>query len=345
MSWQSEITRILVCEDSNVYADALTSYIARDADLCVVGRLADARDLDNALRRLEPDLLTMDLELPGESGLEAVRRVMRTNPLPILVLSAHTERGSALAAAALGAGAIDVQPKHELRLDQADSATAARFRRRLKRLSHARVGGVRRGARPLAPAQAQRRSASIVAVCASTGGPPAIRDVLGRLPADFPLPVLVAQHISDGFAAPFARWLDGVISLPVRMATHGAPASRGIWVAPDHGHLRLGRGLRTEIDTRRGGRAHTPSADELLISVAAAAGRRGAGVVLTGMGRDGADGTAAVRAAGGLTIAQDESTSAIFGMPRAAAEQGAELVLPLQDIAGVLMRLPAGTSP
>lgn len=344
MTWRSDTVRILICEDSAAYAAGLVDYIQRDADLSVVGRVADASNLIAALHTLQPDLLTMDLELPGMGGLEAVRRVMATDPLPIVVLSAHTERGSALAAAALGAGAIDVQPKAELRIDRADSPAAAAFRRRLKRLAHARVGGVRRVPRRIAPVETRGRVASVVALCASTGGPPAVCEVLGRLPPDFPLPVLVAQHISTGFAAPFARWLDGTVALPVRMASDGALARPGVWVAPDHGHLQLGRGLRMSVADGRGGHAHMPSADVLLRSVAAAAGRLGAGVVLTGMGRDGAEGTAALRAAGGLTIVQDEATSAIFGMPRAAAERGAELVLPLHEIADVLLSLPTRSS-
>lgn len=343
MSWRTDTVRILICEDSSAYAAGLVDYIERDADLRVVGRVADASKLAEALRSLRPDLLTMDLELPGVSGLQAVQRVMATDPLPIVVLSAHTARGSDLATAALGAGAIDVQPKAELRIDRADTPAAAAFRRRLKRLAHARVGGVRRVGRTAAPVDAHGRSASVVAVCASTGGPPAVREVLGRLPPDFPLPVLVAQHISSGFAAPFARWLDGTVALPVRMASDGLLARPGVWVAPDHGHLSLGRGLRMRVTDDREGRTHMPSADVLLCSLAAAAGHLGAAVVLTGMGRDGAEGTAAVRAAGGLTIAQDEGTSAIFGMPRAAAERGAELILPLHAIAAALLGLPMGS--
>lgn len=344
MTWRSDTVRILICEDSRSYADALVDFIERDADLRVVGRLPDARGLSEAIRRLRPDLLTMDLELPGMAGLDAVREVMATNPLPILVLSAHTPRGSELATSALGAGAIDVQPKHELRIDRADSPSATAFRRRLKRLAYARVGRVPRIRRRVPP-DLKGRVASVIAVGASTGGPPALKTMLGRLPADFPLPILVAQHISSGFAAPFARWLDGAIALPVRMATDGARAGPGVWVAPDDGHLLLGRGFRMKIDTTAsGGGVHRPSADVLLSSVAANAGTRSAGVVLTGMGRDGAEGVAAIRAAGGFTIAQDESSSAIFGMPKAAAERGAELVLPLDEIGDALVRLPAGAS-
>jgi two-component system chemotaxis response regulator CheB len=269
---------------------------------------------------------------------------MDSHPLPIVVLSAHTPRGSAQAAAALGAGALEAQPKHELRLDEAGSPTAVAFRRRLKRLSRARVAATRsaaaRGAAVhLGRAAAHGRRASIIGICASTGGPPVLRDVLAQLPLGFPAPVLVVQHITRGFAEPLARWLDECIQLPVGMAADAAWARPGVWIAPDDAHLALGPDFRLRLDRRPLGHGHRPSGDVLLRSAADSVGSRAAAVILTGMGRDGAQGLAAVRRAGGVTIAQDEATSAVYGMPRAAAECGAELILSSGEIGHALVQL------
>jgi two-component system chemotaxis response regulator CheB len=275
-------------------------------------------------------------------GVEAVRRIMRMHPLPVIALSSYTPRGSALAAAALGAGALEVHAKDEIRLVPAYGVDATTFRRRLKDLSRARVGTGRRPAARL-PGSASSRlpalvaPATVIAICASTGGPAALRAVLGKLPADFPLPVLVVQHMTPGFTASFARWLEHDLAPPVALAADGKRARSGVWIAPDGAHLLLERSMRMRLDTTTPGTPHRPAGDALLNSVAASGHKGAIAVVLTGMGRDGAEGTAAVRAAGGMTIAQDEGTSAIYGMPRAAVELGAQIVLPLDEIGDVLI--------
>jgi two-component system chemotaxis response regulator CheB len=183
------------------------------------------------------------------------------------------------------------------------------------------------------------RRASVVAICASTGGPPALGAVLSELPEDYPLPVLVVQHMSPGFLDGLIAWLDSRVRLPVRRSADGEPARPGVWFAPEGAHLVLDESRRMVHDAESISGYHRPAADMLFTSMAATAGRRAVSVVLTGMGSDGAEGTGAVRGAGGLTIAQDRDTSAIFGMPRAAAEHGAELILPLQEIGRALRRL------
>jgi two-component system chemotaxis response regulator CheB len=185
-----------------------------------------------------------------------------------------------------------------------------------------------------------RRTATHVAIAASTGGPRALLAVLAVLPPSFPIPVLVVQHMSPGFTGGLAHWLDSATGLPVRIAAEGEPAASGIWLAPDGAHLVVRRGGTLGLDSATPGDPHRPSADVLFASMAIVAGAGATAVVLSGMGSDGAAGTAAVRAAGGVTIAQDEATSAIFGMPRAAAERGgAELVLALDEIAPALVAL------
>jgi two-component system chemotaxis response regulator CheB len=167
----------------------------------------------------------------------------------------------------------------------------------------------------------------VIGICASTGGPRALAEVLGRLPADYGIPILVVQHMTPGFTTGLVAWLDRALAPPVRLACDGQQLAPGIWFAPDGAHLKLEatRRLRLDPDTIAG--HHRPSGDELLWSLARVAGDRAVAVVLTGMGRDGAEGLAAVAGAGGRAIAQDEQSSGVYGMPRAAAERGATTVL------------------
>jgi two-component system chemotaxis response regulator CheB len=339
--------RVLICDDSNTYAAGLTRLLERDGDIDVVGVCATAEQAIDNLARTKPDLVTMDLELPGMSGLTAVEQIMSASPVPILVLSGHVERRSRVALDALAAGALDALPKRGLDLRDPDGAAAQALRDRVKTLSRARVIRHPRarlnGHRP-PPARA-RRVASVIGICASAGGPAALAALLRDLPADFQIPVLIVQHIASGFAGGFAQWLDGGVPLPVRLASDDTRLQHGVWVAPEGGHLTLAANGRLRVDTSTSAarELHRPSGDVLLASIAESARDQAVAVVLTGMGRDGAAGLGRVRAAGGLTIAQDEATSAIFGMPGAAIEAGAEVVLPLTEIAPRLCSLtPAG---
>jgi two-component system chemotaxis response regulator CheB len=337
MSVDPGIARILVCDDSPSFAHALTLFLEQDADLRVVGTCTTAEEAIAAIPRLRPDLITMDLTLPGMDGVVAVQRIVKAHAIPVLVLSAYAARGSERAAAALGAGALEAFPKGELSLSQLDSARAIAFRRRIKRLALTRASRRRRAAG--ADVELTARRASVVAICASTGGPPALAAVLAELPADYPLPVLVVQHMSPGFLDGLIAWLDPRVRPSVQRAPDGAPVRPGVWFAPEGAHLVLDKSLRMVHDAESISGYHRPAADMLFTSVAAAVGRGAVSAVLTGMGSDGAEGTGAVRGAGGLTIAQDRETAAIFGMPRAAAEHGAELILPLDEIGWALRRL------
>lgn len=167
----------------------------------------------------------------------------------------------------------------------------------------------------------------VIGICASTGGPRALADALGRLPADYRIPILVVQHMTPGFIAGLVTWLDGELALPVHLADDDQELAAGVWFAPDGAHLKLEPTRRLGLDTDTIIGNHRPSGDVLLSSLASAAGARAVAVVLTGMGRDGAEGLAAVAGAGGRTIAQDEQSSGVYGMPRAAAECGAKTVL------------------
>lgn len=326
-----EARRVLICEDSQTYAAGLTRLLSRDPEIDVVGVCASAEATIARLTQLEPKphLVTMDLQLPGMSGGEAIEQIMNVRPVPILVLAGGVQRDSTAALAPLAAGALEVLSKDGLDLRDPDGADARAFRRRVKLLSGVRVLHHPRAAlsgRHSTKGPGSSGRASIIAICASAGGPHALASVLAEIPAGFAIPILVVQHMAKGFTEGFAQWLHDQVPMPVRLAGPG-PAAAGVWVAPEGAHLVVDGANRLALDEGERAGAHRPSGDVLLRSVATGAGASGVAVVLTGMGRDGAEGLAEVKRAGGLTIAQDEATSTVFGMPQAAAERGAALIL------------------
>lgn len=336
-------TRVLVCDESPDYAQSLAGFLGATGELEIVGVYGTGEETLAALERLAPDLITMDLDLAGMGGLRAIEAIMRARPVPIVVVSDAAGRGSERAAQALAAGALEALPKALLRLDDPAGPPAVALRHRLRRLAR---NGAKRTPVPAAtpsPSLTSRGTASVVGLCASAGGPAALELVLGELPADYPLPILVVQHITTGFMEGLVRTLDQRSRLPVRIASDGQDAGPGVWFPPDDAHLVLEPGMRLRLDRETVVGAHRPSADVLLQSIASTAGPCGLGVVLTGMGRDGARGVEAIRRSGGSVIAQDEATSAVFGMPRAAAEAGADTVLGLPQIPGALARLVEAT--
>ncbi len=189
------------------------------------------------------------------------------------------------------------------------------------------------------PPRSARPRSEVIGICASTGGPRALADVFARLPADYGVPILVVQHMTPGFTAGLAAWLDRELALPVRLASDGQKLAPGVWFAPDGAHMKLERTRRLRLDSDTPAAGHRPSGDELFSSLARVAGAGAVVVVLTGMGCDGAEGLAAVAAAGGRTIAQDEQSSGIYGMPRVAAERGAKTVLAPAAIGDELAKL------
>lgn len=336
-----DTSRILICEDSPTYAEGLTRFLEHDSDLEVVARCRTGEQALERLPEVHPDLVIMDIELPGMNGVEATRQLMAKRPVPVLVLSAQHGRGTQLTFAALAAGAIDARPKSELDLRHPTGARGIAFRRYVKRIALAGRRMPRRPRRSEPAATHSQRSPSVIGVAASTGGPPALRDVFSPLPTDFAIPILVVQHIASGFLDGLIAWLDGQVAIRVRPARDGATAEPGVWIAPEGAHLVLEEGLVTRLDRRTVSGYHRPAADVLFASLASTAGSDSVAVVLTGMGSDGAEGAAAVRNCGGLTIAQDKSSSVVYGMPAAAAALGVGRVLALTEIGPALARLPA----
>lgn len=352
--------RVAICDDSRAYAEGLRRFLETDRGLEVVMVASCAEDLLGELPVVRPELITMDLELPGMDGVEAIRRIMATMPIPIVVLTTHANYGGdRLADEALGAGALEALSKEQLSLDIRLAPHAVALRRRLARLARAGPSPTAwpspsapalapaahhpptPRARAAGPAVSRSGLATVVGIAASAGGPAALGEVLGALPADFGLPVLVVQHITDGFAEGLAEWLDGIVPVPVRLARDGEPAGTGVAIAPDGAHLLLASDGRLQLDRRMVRGTHRPSADVLLGSLAAVAGRGVIAVVLSGMGRDGADGVAAVCEAGGVALAERADQAHLPGMPTAAAQAGAT-PLARADIGRLLASIAPG---
>jgi two-component system, chemotaxis family, protein-glutamate methylesterase/glutaminase len=332
--------RVLICEDSKTYAAALRHALEHDQDIEVIGCAASGEEALAAARAGRPDVITMDIELPGMSGLQAVEQVMGNDPCPIVIISSHLGPSSDAAATALAAGALDAISKEDLDLGRAESASAEALRARVKQLSRVRV--IRHPRARLLPRPVPDGTvgaASVIGMCASTGGPQALAAILAMLPSSFAIPILVVQHITDGFHEGLARWLDTSVPLPVRLAAPGRHVTPGVWIAPGGAHLRLGHGgtLLQDLSTPAG--RHRPSGDILLTSLADIAGRNAVAVVLSGMGRDGAAGAQAIRRTGGMVFAQEQATAAVYGMPKAAADTAEAVVLSLAMIAARLAAL------
>jgi two-component system chemotaxis response regulator CheB len=344
--------RALICGGSSGYALGLQRMLEYDGDISVVAVCASAEEAIAALPRVRPDVVTMTLELPGMDGLAAIEEIMSGRPLPILAIAVGGGGNSSdKAVAALAAGALDAIGTRALDLRNPGGAAAAAFRQRVRVLSRAPVirhprAGLRntltnRGAKldDRSASPCPGRGASAIGMCGSAGGPQVLAQLLSDLPAGYEIPILVVQHISAGFTEGLAHWLDRSVGLPVRIAEDGVFAAPGAWIAPEEVHLKLTATGRLRLDRRTVAGHHRPSGDMLFESIAAAAGETGVAIVLSGMGSDGAVGAAAVRRAGGLVIAQDEASSAIYGMPRATIARGADLVLPPHEIAAYLTGL------
>ncbi|MCL4078753.1 chemotaxis response regulator protein-glutamate methylesterase [Coriobacteriia bacterium Es71-Z0120] len=337
--------RVLVVDDSLVAREMLTQILQSDPGIEVVGVASNGAEAVEAVARLKPDLVTMDIHMPKMDGITAVEQIMAYTPTPILVVSSSVHgEGVGRAFDALAAGALEVMKKPEPR-DWAElDRIAAELIRKVKLLSRVRVithiRGRRASGRPAAPTPVPARqpgTVSLVAVGSSTGGPSALMSVLAPLPADFPVPIVIAQHIAEGFVPGLVSWLDAACKLTVRAAVDGETVQPGnAYLAPT--------GLNLAVDTltlrfkKPGERQlYIPSADTLFESVAKTHGASAVGVLLTGMGDDGARGLKSLYDTGALTIAQDEATSTVFGMPKAAIEMGAaRKVLPVQQIADAL---------
>ncbi len=347
--------KVLIVDDSALVRRILTDMLSSDPAMQVLGAAGDAYMAREKIKALNPDVITLDVEMPRMDGLTFLRNLMRLHPLPVIMVSSLTEHGAEVTLDALAIGAVDYLPKPKIDL----AATLADYKAELiakvkmaaktrvysrdyTREVPASVGADAVLSRQAAPRQL-RTTERIIAIGASTGGTEAIKDVLVQLPHDTP-GIVIAQHIPKLFSGAFARRMDSICQMTVCEAEDGQQILRGhAYVAPGDRHLlvvRDGARYACRLDDGSPVNRHKPSVDVLFRSVAQQAGRNAIGVILTGMGKDGALGLKEMRDAGSRTIAQDEATSMVWGMPGESVAIGAAMdVLPLPQIHARILAL------
>lgn len=354
----SEPRTVLVVDDSAFMRRVITDILSSTDEFRVVATARDGHDALRKVHELDPDLVTMDVEMPRLDGLTALGYIMSETPRPVVMLSAHTTAGGEATLRALDYGAVDFVAKPSGTVSRDLASVSERLLEALRAAATANLKliPVRMGRRPAAPPRPRRRFALApgsrapvaVAVAASTGGPRALAELLPRLPSPLGAAVLVVQHMPARFTRTFAERLDGMGGLRVTEAADREPVRADhVYLAPGNWHMRVARGpsgARIELDREPTLWGVRPAADPLFHSVAEVWGERAVGVVLTGMGRDGAAGLAAIVEAGGHAIAQDRATSVIYGMPAAAAAAAHE-ILPLERVHDAVAREVAARLP
>ncbi|SET95155.1 chemotaxis-specific protein-glutamate methyltransferase CheB [Stigmatella erecta] len=340
--------RVVVAEDSPTARRLLVEILRADPGLEVVGEARDGLEAVELVHRLRPQLVTMDIQMPHMDGLEATRRIMTEVPTPVVVVSTLVERDIQTSMSALRAGALAVLQKLVGPESPDFERESRHLRDTLRAMSAVKVvrhWPQRASVLPPRPAVAPgpRSRPAVVAIATSTGGPAALHRIFSELPADFPLPILVVQHIALGFAEGMARWLDSVTPLKVKVAEDGEPLKPGtVYVAADDRHLGVTTDGRAQVSNAAPVGGFRPSGTFLFRATARAYGAASVALILTGMGQDGLDGLRELRQGGGRVLAQDEATSVVFGMPGVVIAAGlADAVLPLDAISAHLKELAA----
>lgn len=342
--------KVLVVEDSPVVREFLVHILGSDPGIQVIGTADDGEQALLAVARKKPDVITMDIHMPRLDGLEATRRIMETYPTPIVIVSGSTDpREVATTFRAMEAGAVAVLPR-PAGIGHPDHEVSVReLVQTVKLMSEVKV--VKRwpkaGSRPGIPYPAETNCAQaetqvkVIAIGASTGGPPVLQAILAALPEDFPAPVLIVQHMAVGFTQGLVQWLAQTSSLPIHLGTHDEHIRPGhVYVAPDEFQMRVERGGKIVLTKDEPENGLRPSVSYLLRSVAEVYGRDAIAGLLTGMGRDGAEELKLLKDIGAVTFAQDKESSVVHGMPGTAIELDAvALVLPAEKIAVTLSRL------
>ncbi len=352
------LIRVLIVDDSVFMRTALSRMIESDTGLRVLGTAHDGAEALRKIATLDPDVVTMDVEMPGLSGLETLRRIMHLHPRPVLMVSRFTHSGAEASLEALNIGAFDCIAKmagevapdvNTMREELVTKIKAAAQSRReaiaIARMSGRSTGvGTVPGSRQIATPSGHRARAGIVAIGASTGGPKALQQMLPLLPANISTAVLVVQHMPAGFTGPFADRLNRICKLNVVEAAHdGKIEASTVYIAPAGQHMTVVRRSRSQVliqlSTHPSGLPHMPSVDVMMCSVAEVFHEAAMGIIMTGMGADGVQGMTAIERAGGLTVGQDERTCSVYGMPRSCAEAGVlQRVVSLLDMPNQILQ-------
>ncbi len=346
--------RVLVTDDSAFMRRAITKMLEDQPDIRVVATARSGEEAIAKATQLRPDAITMDVEMPGMGGLEAVRQIVAQDRIPIIMCSALTREGAETTFRALELGAVDFIPKPDtayVNITDVARDLVAKIRAVARTGSHPRIEAMpAQGGSMLPPRRKVRRAPRdaayhCVAIGTSTGGPVALSQVIPRLPADFPVPLLVVQHMPLGFTRPLADRLNAHSKIAVHEAVNGMVLEAGTaLIVPSGKQVVLRRSLAGETEVRLreddGSSLHVPSVDVMMEEVAQVYGRTALGVILTGMGQDGVRGLRALKDRGGFVLGQDEETCVVYGMPRAAAKEGlVDRVVPLGDVAQIVTEL------
>ncbi len=339
--------RVLVVDDSAFMRNALTKMIASDHEFHVVGTARDGVEAVDKVISLRPDIVTLDVEMPRMNGLEALRLIMDKNPVPVVMVSSLTTEGAETTLEALDIGAVDFIPKNLSDISGDILKIKENLLRKLKILGRLKPRlkkrSISRDLPPLKIRHTGERRISVVAIGSSTGGPRALQEILPKLPENFPVPILVAQHMPKNFTGPFAERLNQLSRITVKEAEDGEPIEPGkALIAPGGRHIGVSRGKALKVQVRvmpdNGESIYKPSVDILLKEVSRVYPGRVLGVILTGMGHDGLEGIKEMKKEGGRTIAESEETCVVYGMPKSVVEAGlADKVLPINEIAGEII--------
>ena len=324
-------TKVLIVDDSALIRSVMSEIVNSQPDLEVVATAPDPLVARELIKKHNPDVLTLDVEMPKMDGLDFLEKLMRLRPMPVLMVSSLTERGSEITMRALELGAVDFVTKPKISIQSGMREYADMIADKIRAAARARIAPRSRAPSvPSAPLSALRSplisSEKLIIIGASTGGTEAIREFLMQMPSDCP-GILIAQHMPEGFTSSFARRLDSLCRISVVESAGNERVLPGhAYIAPGHSHLlltRSGANYMTRIEQSPPVNRHRPSVDVLFRSAALAAGKNAVGVILTGMGKDGAAGMLEMRQAGAHNFAQDEASCVVFGMPREAIALGA----------------------
>ncbi|NOZ68082.1 MAG: chemotaxis response regulator protein-glutamate methylesterase [Deferribacteres bacterium] len=342
--------KVLIVDDSAFMRNTLSGMISTDPEIRVVGTARNGLEAVEKVADLKPDIVTMDVEMPVMDGIEALKHIMARNPVPVLMVSSLTTEDAKVTLDALDLGAVDFVSKNlsdlsinivkikDILIEKIKAvARNGRVSKKRPDIASKPLDMPRRGLKTV------HRKIGIVAIGTSTGGPRALQHILSRIPKDFPVPILIAQHMPAAFTGPFAERLNQLSAIEVKEAEHGEPVRKGVaFIAPGIGHMGVTRRKITEtlitISEDNGTYIYKPSVDMLMLSAVEYYSGQVLGVILTGLGSDGSRGMKEIKNKGGKTIAESKETCVVYGMPKAVVEAGiADKIAPLDEIAGEII--------
>ena len=354
----SKLIQVLIVDDSTFMRKSLSAMLRTDSRIAIAGMARNGEEALQLVHQLHPDVVTMDVEMPGMNGIEALKRIMAEHPVPVVMVSSLTTESAADTLKALELGAVDYIPKQlgdvAIRIFDIRPELIAKILAASQAGDKVRTRPLNGAPRPVVKPRPMgltshsvsvTRGSSVVAIGCSTGGPQALIEILPSFPSDFPAGIVIVQHMPKTFTKPFAERMNALCGLEVKEAAEGDEVKPGrILIAPSGLQCRVKRQSITTnviaLSPNVEHHLHAPSADIMMQSVASVYKERGIGIILTGMGHDGLDGMKAIKAAKGRTIAQDEQSCIVYGMPKAVVEAGcADKVIPLSSVVGEILNM------